>query len=862
MQNWGSFDDAYNNLMRKEYMQMARDGDTTLEQSKLAMRRVSMDQVLFRSQIASKAIMQGDVKYDPLTNRYEIVNDPINMQGLHDQVKAYAARTGTDIDIALVEFSKAYEANRVRGWYEAISANRGDITRTKKRIEQLNKNKLAKRTGPEEKELITKKAILSKLNEKAEKLEGLVRHMTRKEMQAGMQLYKANPEIAEGTKIWNTMRERVIKQLVDSGINTEEEARDLMDVAEYVPFQREMDLEEARGMAVSHKGVAERMTQPGIKGSMREVANTIENMENWMRWSISRAISNRHLKVMIDSYKTALPEEVREGKGNRSNTFSVYEDGKQKFYNVANPAAAVAFTGVDSIVFPGMGVSSAFRRAFTHAYTRIPLVPVAQLVLKDTWEAMMSSGLKHPYMLLAQVPKEIVHTMLGTSVARAELQKSGTLSEHEYRGLSDSDEVIKRLNLQDPSNFKKVMSMLDKWSALNDNMLRQAVYAQSIREGRSPAEANMRATEIFNFRRFSGNTTLQWMNTHIPFMNAFGQMQRVTVKMLSGSGLAPQTRAEGVKALATATGTLAMLSLMYTAAVSDDDDYKKMNRMQRDWSFVIPGTGGMRIPIRAGIAGIPKILGEYLYHAIADKGYTDPQMFKSAMTRALTQQIQPPMGGLLLPAVGLATNHDFVYNREIVNATQRKLEPELQINKNTTELSKIMGERMGVSPLKLDFFFKSYLGAYSTLMALGNDVIAKERGISRPTSEHPIKETLQAIPGMGNFMSKDDASGALSDFYEAAQDVDTILNSYKYMEKRDSAKADKYFAKNENKLVYTKGISNALGKLNTQESIILNTPDSEMSVEEKTQMLKEINDTRKELAQPIRELRQEMFNKK
>jgi len=305
-----------------------------------------------------------------------------------------------------------------------------------------------------------------------------------------------------------------------------------------------------------------------------------------------------------------------------------------------------------------------------------------------------------------------------------------------------------------------------------------------------------------------------------------------------------------------------MLSFMYTAAVSDDDDYKKMNRMQRDWSFVIPGTGGMRIPIRPGIAGLPKVFGEYLYHSLVDSAYVDPKMFNSAMSHAVTQQLMPPMGGLALPLVSLATNHDFMYNREIVNATQRKLDPELQIGKNTTEISKELGERAGISPLQLDFFFRSYLGSYFSLMALANNSIAKERGISKPISEHPIKEKLQVIPGMNNFMSKDDASGALSDFYEAAQDVDSVISSYKYMAKRDEAKAEKYLAKNEDKVFFTQGISSRLGKLNTAESIILNTPDSEMSPEQKAIELKEINDARKELSESIRELRQDIYKKK
>jgi len=866
LQNWGSFDDALNNATRAGMMDLVRKGELNLEQAKFAMMRSSMFQTLFRSKLASDGIMQGDVKYDPIANEWTVVKDSINMEALHNEIRNFAERTGVTLEVALDQFHKAYEANRVHGFYDDLAKTRGEITRTTKAITALTNTPLKKRTGDEQKQIAKKKALLSELNKKASRIEGLVRHMNYKEMQSGMQLYNSNPEMKAGTDIWNVMRERVIKHLVDSGINTEEEAKDLMDAVDYVPFQREMDVEEAKGFVVRRKGVNERMTQPGIKGSMRDVKNIVENMENWMRWSLSRAISNQQLKVSMDAYKTADPHGVREGEGNKTNTFSIYEDGVKKLYHVANPAIVQAFTGVDSIIFPSMGYSSKFRTAFTHAYTRIPLVPVAQLILKDTWEAMVTSGLKHPYMLVAQIPKEIVLTALGKSEARQKLTERALLSTHEYRGLSDADEVMKRLNLEDPSNYQKAMSMLDKWSALNDNMLRQAVFAQAKLEGKSDKEASMMATEIFNFRRMSGNPVLQWANNHIPFLNAFGQMQRVTIKVLSGSGITPKTRAEGIWTLATTTGILAGLSFMYAAGVSDDEDYQNMNRMQRDSSFVIPGTGGLRIPMRWGLPLIPKILGEYLYHDVAKTVYVDPKMFKSAMYRAVLKQVEPPIGGLVLPAVGLATNHDFVQNREIVNATQRKLEPAQQSNKNTTEISKLIGERANISPLQLDYFFKSYLGAYSTLMALANNSIAESRGKARPTPENPTKNFAMSLPGVGSFISKDDASGALSDFYEAANEVDVIVNTYKKLAQSDVNKATEYADKNQDKLMRLQRVEQNLGRLNTYENYVINLPSTStnpnqrtMSANEKAVEIKRIEEARKSLREPVHQLRKQLY---
>ena len=127
-----------------------------------------------------------------------------------------------------------------------------------------------------------------------------------------------------------------------------------LDEAAYVPFFRDIEEEKAAGPNVMARGLRESMPDYQMKGSMKEVHDPIENMYKWMQWSIARAVSNQQLNVMLDQYKAALPNEVKEGKGPESNTFTVYRDGKQRFYHVADPAIAQAFVGLEPIIFPGI----------------------------------------------------------------------------------------------------------------------------------------------------------------------------------------------------------------------------------------------------------------------------------------------------------------------------------------------------------------------------------------------------------------------------------------------------------------------------------------------------------------------------
>jgi hypothetical protein len=856
LQNAFSFDRAFSNRMRNTLLDIAKKGDATMEQAKTALLRISISQALYRSDFARKFLATGNYKYDATTNRWEAVQDDVNMDKFEGLAKDLAKRLGVDNETALGYMSKGYEAKRVIGFYDDLADTRAEITRTQKKIDVL-KNK--KRDKAEQKDFDKKKELLKALEDKANELESKAQHMTRAQAMKGMELYNDHPEIKEGAEIWNTIRKRVIKMLVETGVKSEEQAEKWLDEAAYVPFFRDIGEEKASGPQVMTRGIRETMADKRMKGSMLEVENTVGNMYQWVQWSVARAISNKQLTTMLAQYKAVLPDEVRAGKGPPDSTFSVYEDGVQKFYHVADPAIAQAFTGMESVIFPGIGAAMRFKNAFSHVITRVPIFPVAQLVLMDTWSAMSTSGLKHPFGIVKEIAKEVAKTAMGTSEARQKLTAASVLSTHEYSSLTDADDVAKRLDLSKPNAFRRTMNMLDKWAALNDNMLRQAVFAQAKNEGLSDTEAMEKAVEIVNFRRMSGNAVLVFASKTVPFFNAYSQVLDATGRTLSGKGITPQERKTGLAILAATSAKLGILSFLYAAAVSDDEDYQKKNRLVRDRVFVIPGTGGLSVPLRYDLFLLPKIIGEYSYNLMADKGFVDSKMFKDAMARATKKQFEHPMGGVFAPAIGLATNHDFFFDREIVNASLRKLDPELQYTKSTSELSKVIGNYAKISPAKLDYFFNGYFGSFATLTALAtNDLVAQARGVPRPARS--VKEIAASLPSMGGFMDKQESVNAVADFYEAAREVNTTVDSYRVKAKADREAAKKYIKEPEHykqAKVYeaVTGIGNALEGLKRQENAIL---ESKMSSEEKRIELDKINKKKEKLTEPVRRVRKEL----
>jgi hypothetical protein len=854
-QNIASFDQAFNNRLYNHFMDLVKKGDKTLEQAKQALIRISISQALHRGNLANQIIDRGNYDYDATTNRWTSVEDPVNMKAFEGLIRSLADKLGVEPNRARQIMGAAYEANRLKDMYAELNKTTTDLAQAEADLKTIK----------DPKQRATKKSLIQALEDKQEELNKKVQHKTPEQVAAGMELYNAYPEIAEGTKVWNTMRERVVKLLVDTGVKTQEQAEKWLEEAAYVPFFRDISEEKAAGPQVMARGIRESMKDFRMKGSQLEVHDPIENMYQWMQWSIARGISNKQLQVMLDQYKSVLPDEVAEGKGDAGNTFSVYRDGVMREYHVADPAIAQAFTGMEPIVFPGIGMAVGVTNNLRHLITRNPLFSAAQL-FSDSYTAMFTSGLKHPFALLKEIAKEVSATAQGTSTTREALKAAGILETHDYSAMNEADALGQRLNLNEPSKWRKTMSMLDRLSSASDNVIRQGIYNQSIKEGLSHAEAMEKAAEIVNFRRISGDPRIQFLSRIVPFFNAYMQVTSVAIKTLTGRGISPQERMAAEKVLLATTAKVAMLSLLYSMAIGDDEDYLKKNRVSRDRMWMIPGTGGMGIPVRADIFVLPKIASEYTYQMMSDKGTTDGKMFKDAIKRSMVSLISPPSEGIpqiARPIIEIATNHDFFQDREIVNATMRRLDADKQYNKNTTEFSKALGSMTGMSPLMLDHFFRGYFGSAVTLGALAtNDLINAARG-NPPRPEMSVGQMLGSLPNMSGFMSKEENTAVLSDFYEVARDVNKAVATFSSMKYAPKEERQAY-AEEHNKELRLKNsvqaISNQLLKLKQHEQAVREMPESRMSAERKQAELKRIDEARSKMTANIAKIRRTIYD--
>jgi hypothetical protein len=864
--NFFSFDQEYMNVMRSEFLKLGNEGKIAMKDAIDGFRRVEITQVLYRGQLAPEAINIGKLVYNAITNRQKVVPEKDNMGDIRTQLKVLANRVGISVDDALAAASKGFEANRIQSVYDKMDKAKAEITRIEKKIQA--------KVDTEQ-----NKKMLKKLKADVETYESQVQHMTRQQAMEGMKIYNNVPEVQEIARVWTVMRKRTVDKLVESGVTSEEKAEKWLDEMAYVPFFRTIKEQKAAGALIYKKGLGESMKEYAFEGSMLPVENTIGNMYQWMQWSYSRAISNQHQQVALDQMRALFPDMVKDGKDPRGYTFSIYRDGVKRDYTVANPLVAQYFMGVGNVVFGNKNAITQGINLFTKGITLVPGFSATQLILKDTYEAMHTSGVQNPYGIITNIFQEMYKTATNTSEARKELISRGQLSTREHAMAASHDaDIATKLEVKEAAIHSKLISMLGKFSALSDNLLRQAVYQQLRNENVSEDEAASRATEIFNYRRTSGSTAMQFLNNYVPFMNAFTVSTKVAMNTISGKGITAQTRTKGITTLAQATALIGMGNLIYMMMVGDSEEYKRMNRYRRDKSYIIPGTGAS-IPLREGWFILDKLAAEYAYNLAMNSDVTDAQMFKDAAARAIVKQVIPPVSPLVTAPLGTALNKDLTNLpdvRDIVNVSQSKELPQYQMNKNTSELAKVIGKEGNMSPLKVDYFLKTATGGFMSVMTgISNEYIAEKRGKPLPAKEN-ANIPLEVL-GFGSYLSKPGTPNVVPDLYTAAHEVDKIKPTVLKLAQTDKEAARELRDKNREGMglgEMAAGIGKTFSALNRAEAMIREKKSTDIvednespfygkpyTPEVKKAMIDGLDKKRNALTPKVMELRKKIYEK-
>lgn len=840
IETWAfSSDAALNNAIRREVM-----ASSIGQEEKIGLLlNASLSQTVHSDAVASLFLQKGGITYDQNLHKWVGVDKDANFVTLSKQLDAIAEKNGlTKPQIELIAHA-AFEAKRTQS---LIKFN----------------EELAAKIATVQAEAASKRAsspvASSALSEKAQRMKDEFKyiHLNDKQIAEGMEFFKLHPELNEVVKTWNEIRDNASKAMVESGLWSESDAEFLLSNADYVPFYREEQLENGQGPKEFIRGLKVQAKERKLKGSDKPVNDIFDNQVRWVQYSINRAVRNRSAIALADTAVSVGAAKKVESSKDGANVTRIWRDGKEEFYDMADPMFMEAFNGLEAVVIPSWKWASTLANTLRQSVVMYPLFSVAQ-VPQDSFAAMFSSGLKPQYALRIPIlaVKEFIQTLRGKSKSHEQLKNIGAVGVRDFTSAMVRQDAEIFSGLRAPPGFLgKLKYGLNHIAMAADNAVRQAVFEAAEAQGLSKAEAFEKSFEVFNVRRKGSSKSLALASQLIPFFNAYLAAQNVAYKTITGRGTSPQERANAMQMFAATTASVMTMSLLYSMLNGDDDDYLNKPTVQRDRLLMIPGTGGMSIPLRSDLFTMPKIITEHMYLLMTDKGYEDGRKFRESMVNALGSSLLGPTAvpQAIKPIVEVAINHDFFQGRPLIGTYQKKLETERQFTDTTSEFGKFIGSSGLISPIAVDHLTRGMFGSAGGLMLYMTSAMMD----SNPDAPRPsvsMRDAVATLPGMSGFMSKQYENGLKRDFYALKEEVDKSVNTFNDLKNRSPQDIPEFLAKEENVARLglqkaTNKISEDLSKIRKGISYITN---AEMPADEKKVILDDLKNAEREMLKSI-----------
>ena len=838
-----SSDAALNNQIRQAIME-----STLGQEEKIgALMNVSLSQTVHSDAVSNLFLMKGDVRFNKKLSKWEGVDSEYNIVNLSKKLDEIAAKYGLTKEKIQLSSHTAFEAKRTKS---LIQFNQ-QLADEAEKLNAMAEEEL--RNGEELK--------ASVLREKASSLMGKTKfiHMKDEEINAGMAQFKLMPELSGAVDIWNSIRGNAVKTLVSSGLWTEAEADFLLSNADYVPFYREDQLEQGKGPKEFMRSLQVQAKERRLKGTDRPVNDIFDNMVRWTQYSINRAVRNRSAVALAQTAESVgLATRVR-NKSDGDNVISVWQDGGEVFYNMEDPMFMQAFQGLESVSIPTIRWAAKVADVLRQSVVLYPLFSVSQIP-QDSFAAMFSSGLKpqHALSIPFRAVKEFLLTLANKSKTHDELKNFGVVGVRDFTSAMVRNDAEVYAGLKAPPGLiGKIKNFLSHVAMASDNAVRQATYLAAQAQGLSQSESLEKAFEIFNVRRKGSSRMLAMAGQLIPFFNAYLAAQTVAYKTITGVGTSPTQRAEAYKVLFGTTASVMTLSVLYAMMNGDDDDYLNKPTPTRDRLLMIPGTGGMSLPLRSDLFTLPKVLAEHTYLLLTENGYEDGRKFRDSMTAVLANAFLSPTAvpQALKPLIEVGINYDFFQGKPLIGVFQKNLETERQFTDSTSELGKILGSTGIMSPIAIDHIARGMLGSFGGLVMYATNpflwTLRGDQNVPRP--DLSLQDALATIPNASGFISKEFESALRKDFYQLREATGKASSTLADLKQRSPEKIEDYITDEavRNRLGLAPNVEGIARNLTSIRQAITRITNSEMPSNEKTREIRNLREAEREMLKGV-----------
>jgi hypothetical protein len=437
-----------------------------------------------------------------------------------------------------------------------------------------------------------------------------------------------------------------------------------------------------------------------------------------------------------------------------------------------------------------------------------------------------------------------------------ELQRSGILGGQVFTGMPEDMGKIMLQITSGKTGWQSLLAKLDRLAIQGDAATRVAMYNSYIKQGLSPMRAKLATLEALNVNKRGLSPTIYMLSTLIPFMSTQVQGLNVFAKAMTGRlDLAGQKDLKSK--LVTRGLTMAALTMVYAAAMQDDEAYKNADPFVKynSWFVRVPWLDEpIRVPTPFEFGYVFKGLPEALYNLMFtdEKAKNVLKFFEQAAFNSVPVSIPQA----IKPAIEATANFSFFTGEGIESVRERSLLPGYRERPNTTELAKWASNlsKENVSPVMLDYLVKAYGGGLTLAIASGlNPLIAPTSDVAAPT------KSPSQFPIVGGFFQPNDSSGVINSAYEIVQRSTQAKRSFDAIVAKGNVEEARAFAlKYANELTLESlagSFTREMGEIAAAERAI--RASKTMTSDEKKDKIKQLRAVRIKLAEVVNKVSNE-----
>ena len=616
-------------------------------------------------------------------------------------------------------------------------------------------------------------------------------------------LEKANPEFKElAQEVYDYMN-YLREMMVDNGVISSDTAKLWAEIyPNYVPIRRagkdgaainvpldtgrtgvNAPIKRATGGNSDILPLFDTMGQRTIQ-TYRAIAKNRFGVE--LKNTLGTTISNETASVddTIDSVDTQ-DGLLQEGKNGNSPTFTVFENGERVTFEITEEMYDAMKPTSKGLSYTNK-VANTVGNVFRGLLTEYNPVFMATNAVKDAQDILINS--QHAAKTYAAIPKAIGQMATKGHWYKEYLDNGGEQNTY-------FDNYSNTFKEQD-KGFKKIVGMPLRAISTANNIIekvpRLAEYIASRESGRSIDVAMLDAARVTTNFAAGGDVTKFLNRNGFNFLNAStqGAVQQVrNVREAKANGL------KGWLQLATKVTLAGVPAMILNNLLWDDDEeYEELSDYVKDNYYIVAKFDDgkfVRIPKGRTLAVIQDAFEQMENLITGDDGVDLKNFLELAITNLAPNN--PLDNNIIAPISQVLSNRTW-YGEELVPTRLQDLPAAEQYDESTDSISKWLGEKLNVSPYKLNYLLNQYSGGIGDVVLPMLTPETDGGGLLAPFKDKFTTDSVLNNQNVSDFYTTVDE---LTTNAKSSKATDEDILSYKYMNSVNAELGELYAQKRE-----------------------------------------------------------------